>query len=760
MLDLLRGAPDIDELRKALQERDAEIEQLQAQLKAHQEADQRDFLNDNSDQLATIISTKNQVIQELQAQLRIFQEPGAAGTGVDTAQALAQALDSARTSTAELERLRAHVLTLESEIHSSEERVQAAEKDRDKALGKLQAAKEQQSQLQLYRDENNRQAAELASSAAQSAVELGKLQAALKTATERADHSEAKVTTLEQQLAVSPAAAAPPGVAPPTGTLPGASAHEAGEIKALQDAILAAREALRTERERSAGLEAQLSAAGSAAAETKQLQDAVVHARNELQAERERSTDLEAQLSSGETKHLEELRLLQARLEESEQAAAREVELQSALDTREAQIAKREQSIAAREEQVKDTLRGAEAELSARDADLARREQAAQAQEAELSSREAFVEQRFRDAEAAAPAALVSSVDSAERLQSLEAQERASAERCAERERAIAEREAALSELEEAARQMQAQGQAEDLKVRSCFQAEIEEQKQLLEEREQALLKQERALEEREEQQHHKNSVREEADAHNERRLRERELVIDEREQLLRQRELAENEVQAPGQATSPIGAKVAVLTDTVSQLTEALERARESERLVADRCDAYEAEVSKLKRQFGPEGEAGRAQRELAAASQELQASRAEAVEARRSAQEFAVKAQRLEAQLSRTRQEQEASQQRLAQVGSKGVPPSTTAMLGSGGVAGAIAAALQDVELGERSGVTIIDLGLSDISGLPQADRFLQLLSALMAVRADARLTVFGLWILCHLIYVVYLFYAHLVR
>ena len=67
----------------------------------------------------------------------------------------------------------------------------------------------------------------------------------------------------------------------------------------------------------------------------------------------------------------------------------------------------------------------------------------------------------------------------------------------------------------------------------------------------------------------------------------------------------------------------------------------------------------------------------------------------------------------------------------------------------------------------------GLSDISGLPQADKFMQLVSAhisakkqsadfadgmetsnsfvatlqeaLMAVRADARLTVFGLWLLC---------------
>lgn len=79
--------------------------------------------------------------------------------------------------------------------------------------------------------------------------------------------------------------------------------------------------------------------------------------------------------------------------------------------------------------------------------------------------------------------------------------------------------------------------------------------------------------------------------------------------------------------------------------------------------------------------------------------------------------------------------------------------------GVAGAIASSiLQDMEIGERSQVTLTDLGLSQISGLPEADKFLQLLSALMAVRADARLTVFGLWLLCHLIYVIYLIYAHL--
>merc|ERR1712232_1502759 len=84
----------------------------------------------------------------------------------------------------------------------------------------------------------------------------------------------------------------------------------------------------------------------------------------------------------------------------------------------------------------------------------------------------------------------------------------------------------------------------------------------------------------------------------------------------------------------------------------------------------------------------------------------------------------------------------------------------LSTGGLTGTIAAMLQDVEMGERSGVMLRDLGLEDIAGVPQLDQFLQLLSALMSVRADARLVVFGLWLLCHLIYVVYLLYEHVIR
>ncbi|CAJ1342356.1 unnamed protein product, partial [Effrenium voratum] len=188
MLDLLRGAPDIAGLQQALEERDAEIATLQAswlgrvshgsmadsselpccedRLQAYQDADQRDFLADNSDQLATIISTKNQVIQELQAQLQALDSGGGA---------LASALEAARTSAAEVERLRKHVEAAELELRSSDRRL-----------------REHQHQLQLYREENNRQAGELASSAAKSAVDIGRLQAALKVATEKSARLESK----------------------------------------------------------------------------------------------------------------------------------------------------------------------------------------------------------------------------------------------------------------------------------------------------------------------------------------------------------------------------------------------------------------------------------------------------------------------------------------------------------------------------------------------------------------------------------------
>merc|ERR1712187_265382 len=103
--------------------------------------------------------------------------------------------------------------------------------------------------------------------------------------------------------------------------------------------------------------------------------------------------------------------------------------------------------------------------------------------------------------------------------------------------------------------------------------------------------------------------------------------------------------------------------------------------------------------------------------------------------------------------------SEQRLERLQNKGLPQSD-ALNVNGGIAGSIAALLQDVEQGDRSGVTLRDLGLENIAGMAQADHYLQLLSALMAVRADARLVIFSLWVLCHMIYLLYLVYEHFIR
>mmetsp|Transcript_8347 Transcript_8347/g.18086 ORF Transcript_8347/g.18086 Transcript_8347/m.18086 type:complete len:172 (-) Transcript_8347:58-573(-) len=80
-------------------------------------------------------------------------------------------------------------------------------------------------------------------------------------------------------------------------------------------------------------------------------------------------------------------------------------------------------------------------------------------------------------------------------------------------------------------------------------------------------------------------------------------------------------------------------------------------------------------------------------------------------------------------------------------------------GGVGQIVVDVLKDIELGEKSEVTLTDLGLSELTSLKPVDKFLQLTSALMTVRADARFLVFGLWSLCHCLYVLYLIYAHLI-
>eukprot|EP00438_Fugacium_kawagutii_P017104 Skav204594 [mRNA] locus=scaffold672:185304:186115:- [translate_table: standard] len=227
-------------------------------------------------------------------------------------------------------------------------------------------------------------------------------------------------------------------------------------------------------------------------------------------------------------------------------------------------------------------------------------------------------------------------------LETLEDRERKLLTKEAEFQQLMAEKTKALEEREAAA--------AADAKVHRCFYEELEEQKQLLEERDQAALEQAAMLEKKETDVEALQS-----------KLTTQQLELQKLEQGLRKREL---------------------------------------------QCTQREQEAKQA-------------------------ASRA-----------------RLEAQASR---EVEQTRAKMSTGGGS--------ISEAGGVAGAIAVnILQDMEIGERSAVTLTDLGLSQISGLPEADRFLQVLSALMAVRADARLTVFGLWLLCHLIYVVYLIYAHL--
>merc|ERR1719195_283816 len=66
-------------------------------------------------------------------------------------------------------------------------------------------------------------------------------------------------------------------------------------------------------------------------------------------------------------------------------------------------------------------------------------------------------------------------------------------------------------------------------------------------------------------------------------------------------------------------------------------------------------------------------------------------------------------------------------------------------------------DLEVG-RAGSTLADIGLDGVQGLQQADRVLQGFSVLLAWRSDIRLTFFGLWILCHCLYMVHTFIARL--
>merc|ERR1711907_538841 len=63
-------------------------------------------------------------------------------------------------------------------------------------------------------------------------------------------------------------------------------------------------------------------------------------------------------------------------------------------------------------------------------------------------------------------------------------------------------------------------------------------------------------------------------------------------------------------------------------------------------------------------------------------------------------------------------------------------------------------------RCDTSLADLGFADFETLQTVDRGLQYLSALMALRSDVRLSVFGVWLLCHLIYMANIFYEHFLQ
>jgi len=145
---------DPEELDDAIMARDAEIADLQEQVRAWQKADQRDFLNDNSDQLGHIIQAKNVVIQELQNQLAAQGKEG-----------VAQAVDSAVASAGELERLRCIVSELQLQLDTRGEQLHVAMNERNgrratvedpSAQTSLCRLEEFEHKFQQYHAENDR----------------------------------------------------------------------------------------------------------------------------------------------------------------------------------------------------------------------------------------------------------------------------------------------------------------------------------------------------------------------------------------------------------------------------------------------------------------------------------------------------------------------------------------------------------------------------------------------------------------------------
>mmetsp|Transcript_94616 Transcript_94616/g.244862 ORF Transcript_94616/g.244862 Transcript_94616/m.244862 type:complete len:461 (-) Transcript_94616:44-1426(-) len=193
-------------------------------------------------------------------------------------------------------------------------------------------------------------------------------------------------------------------------------------------------------------------------------------------------------------------------------------------------------------------------------------------------------------------------------------------------------------------------------------------------------------------------------------------------------------------------------LANMVEQLSEALESKTQQLTAATKALKDRESQDAALAScEDGPEHGRLRA---------ELKAARGEAAASRKQAQELSSKVQRLEVQLSAARAAEHEAIRNAAKVESQcmvlDAEKQHSALLGvkdGNAVGGAIAGSLRDVELGEKAAVTLTDLGVGHCRALGPLDRLLQRVSALMTVRADARLFGFGIWAFCHLIYVTFL-------
>mmetsp|Transcript_89382 Transcript_89382/g.286401 ORF Transcript_89382/g.286401 Transcript_89382/m.286401 type:complete len:943 (+) Transcript_89382:72-2900(+) len=519
MFQFLSGTPDVNELQETLAARDVEISDLQDQVKALLEADQRDFLNDNSDQLASIIKTKNEVIQSLQVQLQV---PGKEG--------LAQAIDSAATSNAELHRLRDIVADLETRLKGQDLELRQVQDQRDVAqaaqftlqqqqlaaclssqpslvvavpgapavteagsalVDQLRAKlQEQEQQLQVYRSENDRQASQLASSATEAALMVAKVKASAQIALSRASYFEDRVKTLETELA----ALAQPGMAAKSGA-PASAVDLAAEEQRLgvRERLVAAREGSIQEREqtqlnaeaafgdRSAQLAAREQAVVAAEQRVRELESRV-HILNEVVAAKESEVASKKQdFAAREQEAMSRLRAQVAKEQEmaSKQAAATAA-LQEQLKAREAACAVQEASLQDRLQRLEVQGRELASQVSAvSSATVAPHDHPTPEQLAGV----ALLQQQLSAREASIVA---QAAELHERLRVFEAQEQ---------ELSLQERSASSREEQQAAGwaalQKQLQVREADLARREADRQDLDEQKRHLESREESIVAQE-----------------------------------------------------------------------------------------------------------------------------------------------------------------------------------------------------------------------------------------------------------------------------